>query len=87
LGRTDLEVEISNQCGRLIAAVIIYYNASIGSHFYEKIPKKKNNKKRIKTLKGISPVAWQNINFTGHFSFLSNKKPIDLDKIVEDIEI
>ena len=87
LGRTDLEVEISNQCGRLIAAVIIYYNASIGSHFYEKIHKGKKKKKRLKTLKGISPVAWQNINFTGHFSFLSNKKPIDLDRIVEDIEI
>lgn len=87
MGRTDLEVEISNQCGRLIAAVIIYYNASIGSHLYEKIPKAKKNKKRIKTLTGISPVAWQNINFTGHFSFLSNKKPIDLDKIIEDVEL
>jgi len=28
-GRTDIELEISNQCGRLIANAIIYYNSAI----------------------------------------------------------
>ena len=28
-GRTDVELEISNQCGRLIANAIIYYNSAI----------------------------------------------------------
>jgi hypothetical protein len=32
LGRTDLEMEIANQCGLLIASAIIYYNASIHSY-------------------------------------------------------
>ncbi|NBW58292.1 hypothetical protein EBR43_11050, partial [bacterium] len=27
LGKGDREVEISNQCGRLLAAVVIFYNA------------------------------------------------------------
>jgi hypothetical protein len=28
-GRTDIEIEISNQCARLIANAIIYYNSAI----------------------------------------------------------
>ncbi|OXC79477.1 Mobile element protein [Caballeronia sordidicola] len=31
-GRTDIEIEISNQCARLIANTIIYYNSAILSH-------------------------------------------------------
>ncbi len=66
LGRTDLEIEISNQCGLLIASAIIYYNASIHSHLLNKNPK---NKKLLKFLKKSSPTAWQHIHFTGYFSF------------------
>jgi len=87
LGRTDLEVEISNQCGRLIASAVIYYNSAIQSRLYEKPPNNKGNKKHKKILIKTSPVAWQNIHFTGHFSFYSNKKTINLDKIIEDIEL
>ena len=87
LGRTDLEVEVSNQSGCLVAAVIIYYNASIQSHFHERIPKNKKNKNILRILRGTPPVAWQNINFSGHFSFLNNKKPIDLDEIIKHIEL
>jgi len=83
LGNTDLEVEISNQCRRLVANAIIYYNAAIQSHLHETAP----NKKLRKSLVKASPVAWQNINFTGHLSFLSNKKPINLKNIVENIEL
>ena len=88
LGRTDIEVEISNLCGRITATAIIYYNASIQSRLYEKLSKTKGNQNR-KILKYIAekpPVAWQNIHFTGYFSFLKNKKPIDLDSIIENIE-
>lgn len=82
LGHTDLEVEISNQCGRLVATATIYYNAAIQSHLYETTL----NKKLRKILVGTSPIARQHINFTGHFSFFSNKKPISLKNIVENIE-
>jgi len=86
LGRTDLEVEISNQCGRLIASAVIYYNSAIQSRLYEKALKNKEIKKQKKTLIKTSPVAWQNIHFTGHFSFYSNKQAINIDKIIEEIE-
>ena len=82
LGRTDLEIEISNQCGLLIASAIIYYNASIHSHLLNKNPK---NKKVLKFLRKLSPAAWQHIHFTGYFSFYDNRRKIDIDKMLEDI--
>ena len=35
-GRTDIEIEISNQCVRLIANAIIYHNSAILSHLLTK---------------------------------------------------
>jgi hypothetical protein len=34
-----------------------------------------------------SPVAWQNIHFTGYFTFYENKEAINIDKVIEDIEL
>jgi TnpA family transposase len=82
LGRTDLEMEISNQCGLLIASAIICYNASIHSHLLNKEPK---NKKLLKFLKKSSPAAWQHIHFTGYFSFYNNRHKIDIEEILKDI--
>jgi TnpA family transposase len=83
LGHTDIEVEISNQCGRLIAGAIIYYNSFIQSRILERTPK--NSTKQLKILKKLSPVAWQNIHFTGHFTFYDDVKPIDIDRLIENI--
>jgi TnpA family transposase len=82
LGKTDLEVEVSNQCGRIIASGIIHYNASIHSRVLDKNP----SKKQLKVLKKSSPAAWRHLHFTGHFTFYTNKKNIDLDKIIEHLE-
>ena len=40
-GKTDIDIEISNQCGRLIANAIIYYNAAVLSELLEKYEKMK----------------------------------------------
>lgn len=82
LGRTDLEMEISNQCGLLIASAIICYNASIHSYLLNNNPK---NKKLLKFLKKSSPAAWQHIHFTGYFSFYNNSRKIDIDEMLKDI--
>lgn len=83
LGKTDLEVEISNQCGRLIAVAIIHYNASIHSRLIQK----NSTKKVLKALKKSSPAAWRHLHFTGNFTFYTNKKDIDIDKIIEHIDL
>ena len=64
IGRTDLEVAITNQCGRLIANVVIAYNSIILSMLVDKY-KAAGNEKIIALLQKISPVAWQHIHFLG----------------------
>lgn len=86
IGKTDLNVAISNQCGRLIANVVIAYNSIILSMLFDRY-QDDGNKKALDMLRKISPVAWQHINFLGHYSFLGNKTPIDLDSILASIRI
>ena len=78
IGKTDISLEISNQCGRLIANAIIYYNSAILSKLHEKYEKQADQK----TLRKISPVAWQHIHFQEHLVF-SNNKIINIDDIIK----
>jgi TnpA family transposase len=83
LGKTDIEVEISNECGRLLANTISYYNSAILSKLLVKY-KAENNQKGIAILRKISPIAKQHIHFQGHLSF-ANVKAIDLDEIIKQL--
>lgn len=83
-GKTDIEIEISNQCARLIANAIIYYNSAILSRLllkYESNP----NPRFLDLLKKISPVAWRNIHLSGHYTFRGSGRVIDLDEIVSGL--
>ena len=84
IGRTDLEVAITNQCGRLIANVVIAYNSIILSLLVDKY-KAAGNEKVIAQLQKISPVAWQHIHFLGHYDFKNNRNPINFDEILANI--
>lgn len=85
IGKTDITVDISNQCGRLIANIIIHYNSMILSKLYDRY-KAENNQKALKILKKISPIAWQHIHFQGRLVF-SESGIINLDDIVKNIEL
>ena len=67
-GHTDIEVEISNQCGWLLANAIIYYNSAILNKLLEIYQKDKNEAGFTNLLK-VSPVAWQHIYLTGKYLF------------------
>ena len=82
-GRGDREIEISNQCARLIANAIIHYNSVILSKLKLK-HEAEGNKKALDQLKKISPVAWQHIHFHGRFIFSGNKI-IDIDSIINNV--
>ena len=83
-GRTDVAIEVSNQCGRLIANALVYYNSVILSRVLERCLQK-DDSKAIEKLKRISPVAWDHTYFQGHYTFYANKSPIDLDAIIEKL--
>ena len=72
-GKTDLELEVSNQCNRLLACCIIYYNTAILSELLERA-EQLGNKKLCKGIKRLSPVAWQHINMIGKFEFFVKKR-------------
>jgi hypothetical protein len=81
IGKTDIALEISNQCARLVANAIIYYNSAILSKLRDKY-EAEGNTKGLKFLRKISPVAWQHIHFQGHLIF-TNQNTIDLDEIIK----
>ncbi len=80
-GRTDIEVEISNQCGWLLANAIIYYNSAILSKLLEIYQKDKDEAGFTSLLK-VSPVAWQHIYLIGKYLFEEQESGIDLDSII-----
>ena len=85
-GQTDIEVEISNQCARLIANAIIYYNSAILSRLLTKC-ETSGNEKALALLKKISPAAWRHIHLNGHYTFHGEGQIIDLDAIVAGLEL
>jgi len=85
-GRTDIEIEITNQCARLIVNAIIYYNSALLSRLltkYEAI----DNAKAVALITQISPAAWRHILLNGHYTFHSDGKMIDLDAIVAGLNL
>ncbi|HBS8446520.1 TPA: Tn3 family transposase, partial [Klebsiella pneumoniae] len=85
-GRTDIEIEICNQCARLIANAVIYYNSAILSRLLTKC-EATGNAKALAALTQISPAAWRHILLNGHYTFQSDGKVIDLDALVAGVEL
>ncbi len=85
-GRTDIEIEISNQCARLIANVIIYYNSAILSHLLMKC-EVSGNARAVALITRMSPAAWRHILLNGHYTFQSGGKMIDLDALLAGLDL
>jgi hypothetical protein len=81
VGSTDLDVELSNQCGRLVALVIIAYNSILLSAVLDR-HQTAGDEAAIARLQTVSPVAWQSILFLGRYLFHGPRHPIDLDALV-----
>ncbi|MBA8667680.1 Tn3 family transposase [Holosporaceae bacterium 'Namur'] len=86
-GKTDIDIEISNQCGRLVANTVIYYNSVILSGLLEEHHELKNNKKFLNIIKKISPIAWGHIHFLGQYTFKNKEQSIDLVEILKNIKL
>lgn len=84
-GRTDLDVDISNQCGRLIANVVIAYNSMLLSGLLSRYLAA-GNEKALDLLRRISPAAWQHLHFLGHYAFRGKHNPIDLEAVLAGID-
>ena len=83
-GRTDLDVAVSNQCGRLIANIVIAYNSMLLSGLLERCLAT-GNEKALDLLRRISPAAWQHLHLLGHYDFRNKRHLIDLESILSGI--
>lgn len=77
---TEAEQQIWNECSRLIANAIIFYNTALLSKVYaQKVAA--GDQEAIAFLRGISPVAWQHINLFGTFEFDEKTDKVDIDAL------
>ncbi len=80
-GMSELEIEIWNECTRLIALIIIYYNMHLLSKLYETAVAN-NDLAAIEYLKHISPVACQHIQLGGLYEFSDTPVTLNLENMV-----
>ena len=55
----------------------VYYNTLILSEVLDEL-QKRGEVATIEAIKRVSPIAWQHINFYGHYLFDADFSPIDL---------
>ncbi|MBS0576446.1 MAG: Tn3 family transposase [Proteobacteria bacterium] len=77
---TEEQQQIWNDCARLLANCVVYYNTAVLSKIYENLLAA-GDFEAIERLKKVSPVAWQNINMFGAHDFSEEDFDIDLDAI------
>jgi len=84
-GGTDYQIEQWNDCARVIANCIIYYNSALLSGLIEQF-EKKNKPDVIEMIANLSPVAWAHIQLAGKYSFGHQKITIDIAKMLSGID-
>jgi TnpA family transposase len=81
-GSNDPELSAYNECNRLIANCIIYYNAKLLSNLYLAY-EEQGDAENCELIKRLSPVAWQHINLMGKYEFCYNQKVVDLQAVTK----
>ena len=81
--KTEAEIEVWSECTRLVASVIIYYNAHILSLLLEKA----ETDEERELITQVSPVAWAHLNFLGKYEFDPQKEPLDIEKWIKNIDL
>jgi len=90
-GKSDIEMEIWNQCTRLIAAIIHYHNTYILNTLYQR----STSEEEKEFIRKLSPTAWSHILLLGFFQFFNEPEKDwvehfinqwDWKKAAEDIE-
>jgi TnpA family transposase len=84
-GNSDEEIQLWNECARLLANAIIYFNSSVLSRLLDSF-EHQDDLQKIEIAKQASPVAWYNINLKGTYNFeLSDDLP-NLEEMMRSID-
>jgi hypothetical protein len=84
-GNSDEEIQLWNECLRLVTSAIIYFNSRVLSDLFRSFEQQKDEQK-LAIVKQASPVAWYNINIKGMYRFKSSGKVPDLEQMMHYIE-
>ena len=84
-GNTELELQVANECLRLVTNCIIYYNTAILSKIYE-AQEKAGNTQALEFLKRLSPIAWCHINLGGNYEFINKENPLNIDEMIANLD-
>lgn len=84
-GNSDDEIQLWNECARLVTNAIIYFNSNILSRLLISF-EQHNDDEKLAIVTQASPVAWHNINLKGRYSFESTDRMPDLDEMMQHIE-
>lgn len=82
--KTELEQQIWDECSRLIASCVVYFNCFLLSNIISEKEKTCNNDEII-NLKKISPIAWRHIHFYGRYDFKNDEEFLDISEILSSI--
>jgi TnpA family transposase len=78
---TEAEQNIWNECSRLVANAIIFYNTYLLSKLLEQMGREKTIE-MIEQIKKVSPIAWQHVNLGGRFKLTCQSEPIEIDLLL-----
>lgn len=68
---------------RLLATIVIFYNALLLCRLYEHYLIKEPDKAKVITR--MSPVAWQHLSFLGKYEFCNKDNIINIQKVIENL--
>ncbi|MGI9286138.1 MAG: Tn3 family transposase, partial [Pseudomonadales bacterium] len=85
IGGSDYHVELANECARLIANCIVYYNSAILSFLLARYERKRDQR-AVDIITRVSPVAWQNVNLNGNYSFQQDNTLLDLEALLAGVK-
>jgi len=84
-GGNDYQIDQWNDCARVIANCIIYYNSALLSSLLKTF-ESRGNRKAVDVISNLSPVGWQHIQLSGNYVFDDNKANINFETMLENID-
>jgi TnpA family transposase len=83
-GTSDIQMATWNECARLLANCVIYYNAVILNELKEESDSRGDVERSQKLIR-FSPAAWAHINFQGRYIFMDNSFSYDIKNEIKKL--
>ena len=83
-GTSDTQMATWNECARLLANCVIYYNAVILNELKEESDSRGDVERSQKLIR-FSPAAWAHINFQGRYIFMDNSFLYDIKNEIKNL--